>query len=231
MSIPRYKCWPDQFEAVRLGVKPFEVRSDDFKPTAGELRGLLGRATAHALGEALGRGINAHLTTGTGTGQPRGILADSVSGKVGTTGQTTTVIFDDLVDLIHSVDPEYRKSPSVRFMMHDLSLAKVRKLKDSQGRPIFLPGYDGLGRVMPDTVLGYPVTVNQDVAQMAANAKSILFGDFSMYYIRDCMDVTMFRFTDSAYIKLGQIGFLAWMRSGGNLLDTGAIKYYANSAT
>jgi HK97 family phage major capsid protein len=68
---------------------------------------------------------------------------------------------------------------------------------------------------------------------MAANAKSILFGRLKNYRIRDVMAATMFRFTDSAYTKLGQVGFLAWMRAGGNLLDVSGstVKYYANSAT
>ena len=117
-------------------------------------------------------------------------------------------------------------------MMNDASLKVIRKLKDSQNRPVFIPGWEGLGGAMPDTILGYPVTINQDVATMAANAKSILFGDFTFYKIRDAMDLTMFRFDDSAYIKLGQIGFLAWQRCGGNFVDVGgAVKYYANSAT
>ena len=180
----------------------------------------------------LGRITNTYFTTGTGSGQPNGVVTAASSGKVGTTGQTLTVIFDDLVDLIHSVDPAYRNLGNCKFMMNDASLKIIRKLKDSSGRPIFLPGYDGLGKAMPDTVLGYPIVINQDVAVMAANAKSILFGDFTFYKIRDAMDMQMFRFDDSAYIKLGQIGFLAWMRSGGNFVDVGgAVKYYANSAT
>lgn len=180
----------------------------------------------------LGRVTNTYFTTGTGTAQPNGIVTAAASGKVGTTGQTTSVIFDDLVDLVHSVDPAYRALGNCKFMMNDASLKVIRKLKDSQGRPIFLPGYDGLAGSMPDTLLGYPVVINQDVAVMAANAKSILFGDFTFYKIRDAMDIQMFRFDDSAYIKLGQIGFLAWMRSGGNFVDVGgAVKYYANSAT
>jgi HK97 family phage major capsid protein len=183
------------------------------------------------LATRIGRATNTYFTTGTGTAQPRGVVTAAASGKVGTSGQTVTVIYDDLVDLIHSVDPEYRKSPACRFMMADSSLKVVRKLKDSQNRPIFLPGYD-LNAKMPDTILGYGITINQDMAAMAANAKSILFGDFSKYIIRDVMGVTMFRFDDSAYIKLGQIGFLAWSRSGGNFVDVGgAVKYYANSAT
>ena len=67
---------------------------------------------------------------------------------------------------------------------------------------------------------------------MAANAKSILFGDFSFYKIRDVMDVSLFRFTDSPYTKKGQVGFLAWLRSDGNFVDVGgAVKFFQNSAT
>jgi HK97 family phage major capsid protein len=180
----------------------------------------------------LGRITNTYFTTGTGSGQPNGIVTAAASGKVGTTGQTVTVIYDDLVDLVHSVDPAYRNLGRCKFMMNDSSLKVIRKLKDTAGRPIFLPGYDGLGGSFPDTLLGYPIQINQDIAVMAANAKSILFGDFTFYKIRDAMDIQMFRFDDSAYIKLGQIGFLAWMRSGGNFVDVGGgVKYYQNSAT
>ena len=182
-------------------------------------------------GERLGRIGNTHFTIGTGTGQPRGAVTGSGVGKVGTTGQTVTVISDDLVDLVHSVNSAYRNQGRSRFMLADLSFAKVRKLKDSQNRPIFIPGWDGLGKAMPDQILGYPVTVNDDVPVMAANAKSILFGDFTYYKVRDAMQAVLFRFADSAYIKLGQIGFLMWARFGGNLTDSGAIKHYANSAT
>jgi HK97 family phage major capsid protein len=181
--------------------------------------------------QRLGRITNTRFTTGTGSSQPNGVVTAAGVGKTGTSGQTVTVIVDDLIDLVHSVDPAYRKSGRGRFMMNDLSLRNVRKLKDTTGRPIFMPGYDGLGVDMGDMVLGFPVTVNQDIAVMAANAKSIAFGDFWYYKIRDVMEATLFRFTDSKYTELGQVGFLAWMRSGGNLVDTNAVKFYQNSAT
>ena len=67
---------------------------------------------------------------------------------------------------------------------------------------------------------------------MAASAKSIAFGDMSYYYIRDVMSLEMFRFTDSVYTKVGQVGFLAWMRTGGNLIDVGgAVKLFINAAS
>lgn len=179
----------------------------------------------------LGRITNTKYTIGTGTAEPFGLAARAASGKVGLAGQTLTVIFADLVDLIHSIDPAYRAAGTCRFMMNDASLKIIRKLVDSQNRPVFLPGYAGLGVAMPDTILGYEVTVNQDVAVMAANAKSIFFGDFKNFYIRDVMEMSLQRYTDSAYAKLGQVGFLMWMRTGSNLMDTASIKYYANSAT
>jgi HK97 family phage major capsid protein len=67
---------------------------------------------------------------------------------------------------------------------------------------------------------------------MAANAKSIAFGQFSKYVIRNVMDLTLFRMTDSAFTLKGQIGFVGFMRCGGNFVDAGgAAKLYVNSAT
>lgn len=182
------------------------------------------------LAERLGRITNQMFTTGTGTGQPRGIVTGSAAGKVGASGQTTTILFDDLVDLIHSVDISYRRL-GAGMMMNDATMRDIRKIKDDQGRPIFLPAYTGLGGEMPDTVLGYGVTINNDVPVMEASAKSVVFGLLNRYKIRDAMQVSLFRFDDSAYVKLGQIGFLAWMRSGGNLTDTAAVKHYQNAAS
>ena len=76
------------------------------------------------------------------------------------------------------------------------------------------------------------MVVNDDVAVMAANARSIAFGQLNQYKIRDVAgSVVMRRFDDSAFALNGQVGFCGWMRTGGNLLDTGSVKFYQNSAT
>ena len=189
---------------------------------------------ANRIAQRLGRAMNTYFTTGTGTSQPQGIVTAAGSGKVGLTGQTLTMIYDDVVDLAHSVDPAYRSAPGkVGFMMNDSSIKVLRKLKDSQNRPLWVQDFDQAAtNGVPGTLYGYPVYINQDVASMAANAKSVLFGNFGYYTIRDVMEMSMFRFTDSAYTKLGQVGFLAWQRSGGTYIGvTGAVNYYANSAT
>lgn len=183
--------------------------------------------------DRLGRITNQRFTTGTGTGQPNGVVTAAASGKVGTTGQTLTVIYDDLVDLVDSVDFAYQDLGNCRFMFNQATRRVIRKLKDTSGRPIWTPSYEGgIKDGFPDTLLGYPVQLNNDMAVMAANAKSILFGDFSFYKIRDVLDLQLYRFADSNYVRLGQIGFLAWSRSAGNFVDVGgAVKFYQNSAT
>lgn len=182
---------------------------------------------ANALAERIGRLQNTAFTVGSGTGQPKGIVADAVLGKTGTTGQTTSVIYDDLVDLVHSVDPAYR--PGAKFMLHDSSVKILRKIKDTTGRPIWQPGVDV---AMPDTLLGYQYSINQDIAVMAANAKSILFGNLKKYFIRDVKGVTLLRLAER-YAEKFQVGFVAFARVDGRLLDAGGnpVKYYQNSAT
>lgn len=203
---------------------PFELLQDSVL----DVEGMVNKRLA----QRLGRIQNQMFTTGTGTAQPSGVVTTATSGKVGLTGQTLTVIYDDFVDLIGAVDPAYRNLGNCEFMLSDSALKVVRKLKDTNARPLFVPSYDGgIANKFPDQLMGYTLQINQDVAVMAANAKSIYFGDFSFYKIRDAMQILMFRFTDSAYAKLGQVGFLAWMRSGGILVDPKAVAYYTNSAT
>jgi len=184
------------------------------------------------LATRLGRITNQHYTTGTGSSQPFGVMARAATGKTGTTGQTLTVIYDDLIDLIHSVNSAYR-ARGARFMLRDTSVAVIRKLKDTSGRPIWNPGdNESISGGTPSTICGYAYTVNDDVAAMAANAKSIAFGDFSQFVIRDVAGSTSLRrFDDSAFALNGQVGFCGWMRTGSNLLDTAAVKVYVNSAT
>lgn len=182
------------------------------------------------LAQRLGRITNLHYTVGTGTAQPWGVIARAGVGKTGTTGQTGNVIYDDLVDLKHSVNRAYRKG--AKFMMADTSVRVVAKIKDTAGRPIFTPSYEyGITQDTPDLLLGHPIVVNDDVAAMAANAKSIAFGDFKQYQIRDVMETIIRRFDDSAFALNGQVGFCGWQRTGGNLLDANAVKVYQNSAT
>lgn len=182
---------------------------------------------ARKLGERLGRSANQYFTNGTGVNQPQGIVTASSLGKAGLAGQTTSIIYDDLIDMEHSIDPAYRNG--AQFMFHDSTLKALKKLKDGYGRPLWMAG---LAVAEPDTIGAYPYVINNDMPVMAANAKSMIFGDLSTFMVRDVMDVTLFRIAEK-YIENGQVGFIAFSRNDSRQLDAGMhpITYYANSAT
>jgi HK97 family phage major capsid protein len=185
------------------------------------------------LAQRIGRISNTGYTTGGGTTDPNGIITAASVGKTGTTGQTLTIIYDDLVDMVDSLDVAYLEGGQTpKFMVSQTMRKVLRKIKDTTGRPLWVDDMDkAMSQGISSTLIGYPVYINNDLAVPAANAKSLIFGDLSQYMIRDAMDITMFRFDDSAYAKLGQVGFLAWARTGGNLLDVNSVKVYQHSAT
>jgi HK97 family phage major capsid protein len=179
------------------------------------------------LGQRLGRGIAAHLISGTGSGQPMGIATNPTIGKTGLTGQTLTVIYDDLIDLEHSIDPAYR-GPNCRYLMSDSTLKVIRKLKDTQGRPLWVPvpapGF-------PPQINGWSYAIDQGMAVPGANAISILFGDFELgYIVRQVMDVQMVRLTER-YADFLQVGFFGFQRLDAAPDDPNAVKAYKHSAT
>jgi HK97 family phage major capsid protein len=184
------------------------------------------------LGVRLGRAANTYLTIGTGTSQPKGVLTAATLGKAGLTGQTTTVIYADLVDLLFSVDKAYRDNPGARFMMNDSTFKAILKMVDSQNRPLILPYGAPLAGNIPVALFGKDITINNDVPAMGVSAKSILYGDFSKYMIRQLMQINIQRLVER-YAEFGQVGFIGLMRLDGQLLDAGThpICYYQNSAT
>lgn len=185
---------------------------------------------AEIMGTRLGRAQNAHWTTGTGSSQPSGVVTGAAAGVAGATGSTTTITYAKLVDLVHSVDPAWRVN--ARFMCADSTVGILRQIVDGQSRPLWEPAVQAGA---PDMLFGYPLVVNNSVAAMSASAKSILFGDFSRYAIRDVRGVTIARLTER-YADSLQVGFYAYQRSGGALLAANSttynpVKYYTNSAS
>lgn len=132
------------------------------------------------LGERLARKANAWLTTGTGTSQPKGIVTASALGV--TAASATVFTSDELIDLKHSVNAAYRRSPKARWMFADTTLKAITKLKDGDGNYLWQMGDVRTGA--PATLLGHPYSINDDMASIATGTKPILFGDFGAYYVR-----------------------------------------------
>lgn len=183
-----------------------------------------------ALGARIGRVQNRHFTVGTGTAQPDGIMTSATVGVTGSgsfAGAGGAVTYDNLIDLIDSIDPSYINSNS-RFMLNQTVRKSIRKLKDSQNRPLWEPS---LQVGAPDQLLGYAVALNNYIATPAVNAKTILFGDIqAAYVIRDVSDVAVMRLTER-YADFLQVGFFAFQRSDGTLQNASAAKVFQMTPT
>lgn len=175
------------------------------------------------LGIRMGRAINTAFTTGDGSSKPTGILASSGGAPSGKTAASATAITAiELLDLIHSVDPAYRTGPNTAFMFNDSTLAAIKKLQlgSSDSSPLWVPSMrDG----EPGTIWGFPYVVNQDFPTIATGVKSIAFGDWSYYVVREVRQPTFVRLNELYMANLTQ-GFLAFSRYDGKLVPVGAIK-------
>lgn len=165
------------------------------------------------LGERIGRITNEHYTTGTGSSQPNGVVTASTKGA--DAANAGTVEYDDFVNLQHAVDPAYRDNGE--WMLSDIGVREAKKIKDGQGNPIWQPGLADEAR---DTILGDPYVVNNDMANPGTGNKSVLYGDMSLYKIRAVQDVRTMVLRER-YADFLQVGFLAFARRDGDLIDAG----------
>jgi len=194
----------------------------------------LGPFLGETLGTRLGRITNAHFTVGeTSDGAPQGVIAASTnSGLVGCTGSTyNNFTYAEVVTLLHSVDPAYRGSAACGWMFNDATLGLWRRLVDSDSRPLWLPS---IVQDAPDTILGKPYTLNQDVPSFSTastgNTKTIAFGAFDRYIIRDVMDIDLLRLNER-YAEQGSVAFLAFQRTDGDLINRNAVKHFITATS
>lgn len=169
-----------------------------------------------------GRALNDYATTGTGSGQPQGIVTGST---LGVTAQSATAItFGEVLDLKHSVDPAYRNGPNTGFMFNDTVLAYLKKLSigSSDARPLWQPSFI-VGQ--PDTIDGSRYWINQSMDSTINTASKImLYGDFSKFLVRVSRGFEIKR-NDALYMNTDEVGFYGIARFDSKLTDTGAVKH------
>jgi len=183
---------------------------------------------AKVAGRNVGLALGAHLITGTGTAQPTGIVTSASTGVTGGTGVVGVPTADNLIDLMFSVIAPYRNSQSAGWLVKDSTLGAIRKIKDGSGRYLFEPAAT-FG--MPDTLLGKPIQSDPNVAATGLNAKSVIFGDVSAYFIRYAGGVRFDR-SDDFKFDTDQVAFRCLIRADAITADqTGAIKVYAGGAS
>ena len=179
------------------------------------------------VGRAVGRVIDADLVVGTGSGEPMGLMtAIASAGTIVTGGSLIPPTVENLIDLVYSVNDEYRSSGSTGWLMKDATAGVIRKLRDGAGgtvgafiwEPSLTAGIQG---GQPDRLLGFPLYTDPNVAANGSAAKSIFFGDFSAYYIRTVGSFVLERSDEYAF-NVDEATFRDKWRADGDLIDTTA---------
>lgn len=167
-------------------------------------------------GDALARGVGAHLIAGSGSGQPNGIFTAATTGV--TAASTTAITADELIDLQHSVVSPYRANAD--WVMNDSTLKLVRKLKDGDDQYLWRPG---LVAGQPDTILGNPVLTDEAVPAATTGLDAVLYGDRRGYITRFAEGVRVTR-SDEYGFDNDTIAWRFIMRADGDLVDTNAVR-------
>ncbi|EFH6041732.1 TPA: phage major capsid protein [Escherichia coli] len=168
------------------------------------------------------------FTSGNGTKKPKGFLAyastidPDKTRAFGTlqhilSGAAAGVTADAIIKLVYTLRKVHRNG--AKFMMNNNSLFAIRILKDSEGNYLWRPGLE-LGQ--PSSLAGYGVAENEQMPDIAADAKAIAFGNFKRgYTIVDRIGTRILR---DPYTKKPFVGFYTTKRTGGMLVDSQAIK-------
>jgi uncharacterized protein len=201
---------------------------------------------ARSFGIRLARGIGKSLLS---TLQSSAILGATAAGDPNTDGATgaDSIGYGDLVALKGSVNPAYRASSKVYWLMNDDTLTALDSLTDKNGRPIIHPVYVNGRRIL----LGFPVAISPSLPDIGTGTIPIYFGAFDRFVVRIVAtggkDATnqdngrLVRLWEAeGYAENLLVGYKSFLRANGGLLDVtdngspaapdAPIKYLQNAA-
>lgn len=204
-----------KYSSVGAGGQPLRISFELAQDAAFDIEGLV----KNKLGERIHRKQARDAVRGSGVSEPLGIT----TGKVGVEIATNTgIVYDDLIEFIHSIDPEYREF--AKWVFNDNTLKTLRKLKDSHGDPVYRDG----GALMGDMtkapgggrLLGYEVVIDQAFPDISPANNTInwgVFGDLSESYVwRNVKDLVLI-VNPYTRVNEGEIEYTMWARADGTV--------------
>ncbi len=168
--------------------------------------------------QAIARAEDTAIVLGSGSGQPKGLMQETFRGI--DNANVDANLAPNLKALPFRLGTAYRKN--ARWLMNSLSLGAVAVLRDSNNQFLFKEGIEG---VTPHTLAGYPVFEQNDMP-----LDTILFGDFSYYYLADREQMSVETTTEGAgTFEKHQIAIKVVERIDGKTALTLAIRALTNA--
>lgn len=171
------------------------------------------------LGETFAQAESVAFVSGNGANKPTGLLNGTTISTVrtGVAANFGPNPFDTLIDLVYGVKGAYRANAA--FLLNSITLAALVKVKDSNGSYIYQPS---VAAGVAPTLLGYRVANDENMPNVAAGAKPIVFGDFNRGYL--IADRVTMGFLVNPYKTSGLVEIEARKRVGGIVKDANALK-------
>lgn len=174
---------------------------------------------AHEFVRRAGAAEEEAILVGNGLHKPTGLLHDTLGAQTGVTAASASAITaEELIDLQHSLKSSYRRNAC--FIMNDATIQAIRKLKDGMGQYIWQPG---LKEGAPDMLFNQRVLTSNYMPLIGAGEKTILYGDYSYYWLAEREGRSMERLNE-LYAVTDQVGFKMTERLDGRLILPEAVK-------
>jgi len=187
---------------------PVELIDDAFFDITGFL--------ARKLTQRIKRKQAPHWITGTGVGQPKGVIAASLTADRDL-DTADTPDYEDLVETQDLLDEEY--DGNAKWLMRKSTWTMIRLIVDLNGRPLVQSSTEGIAGRPARTLLDRPVIIDEamPVLSSAADTFAIAYGDFrESYIIRRIGDTVVF-VNPYSRASNGEIEYHAWERADGNI--------------
>lgn len=128
-----------------------------------------------------------------------------IANKV-TAGSSTAITVADLVKVKNAVKKQFRGG--AKWIMSNETLTAIELLKDGEDRFIFREDLNG---EFDGYILGYPVEVSDNMAEIGAGNDVIFFGDFSGLALKQRSDALELNVLREKYATQHAIGINAWL--------------------
>lgn len=168
----------------------------------------------------------AAFAVGDGSGKPLGVAhaSSGITAVTAATGSSTGFKLADVRAVWASLPDAYKVGAS--WVMSPTAAASLANLTDTAGA-LVLPS---LHNTEP-SLYGAPVYLSPELPAAAANARSVVAGDFSAgYAVRRVRGLGVQR-QEELYSENGQVGFRLFHRVDGRVILADALRVLVNSAT
>lgn len=183
---------------------------------------------AEDFGRSVAKVLDNWFVAGTGTVQPDGILGNEGGTVTGGTGVAGAPNFDNLIDLIYSIDHDVRMENNCCFLMNDSTAGKIAKLKDTDGQYLWRPT---LTEPAPRELLGYKIKTSPHVPETGTSKTSVFFGDFRRAMVVRVINAARMERSEHFAFDTDETALRITVRADSKVRDSSAVHCYRGATS